>query len=98
MPEDDLKIHEQIDGSKGRWSIHHPEGAAEMTFSIASDSLRIVDHTQVPVSLRGKGYAHALYRHMVDQARAQGFKVVPLCPYVSAQMARNPQDADVFQA
>ena len=54
------------------------------------------DHTGAPESLRGTGAAAALVRHMVEDARANGFRILPLCPYVRAQYKRNPDWADVM--
>ena len=45
---------------------------------------------------RGTGLAAALVGHMVAEARAKGFRIIPLCPYVRAQYARHPDWADVF--
>ena len=33
---------------------------------------------------------------MVQDARDGGFRIIPLCPYVQAQYAKNPDWADVF--
>jgi hypothetical protein len=36
---------------------------------------------------------------MVDHARKNGLKVIPLCPYVHAQFKRHPQEySDLWQA
>ena len=54
------------------------------------------DHTGAPESMRGTGAAAALVSFMVEDARQNGFKVIPLCPYVRAQYAKHPEWADVF--
>ncbi|RPI45818.1 MAG: N-acetyltransferase, partial [Hyphomicrobiaceae bacterium] len=36
-------------------------------------------------------------RRLVDDARAEGFKIYPLCPYVNAERHKHPDWADVFQ-
>ncbi|MFM9939030.1 MAG: GNAT family N-acetyltransferase [Hyphomicrobiaceae bacterium] len=36
-------------------------------------------------------------RTLVADARTEGFKIVPLCPYVKAQYLRHPEWADVMQ-
>ena len=69
----------------------------ELTFSRASPSLVIVDHTGVPDSLRGKGVGSALVERVVADARAEGFRIVPLCPSFKAQAMRHPDWADVVQ-
>lgn len=89
-------IRTERDGQKGRYILEREGHTAEMTFSIVSDVLRIVDHTGVPEAMRGTGAGAALVEHLVADARAQGFKIVPLCPFVNAQRARHPDWADVF--
>ena len=32
----------------------------------------------------------------VEDARAEGFKIIPLCPYVNAQRRKHPEWADLF--
>ncbi|MGR3468636.1 MAG: GNAT family N-acetyltransferase [Shimia sp.] len=95
MP-DTPEITEEIGGGKGRYAIVLPEGTAEMTFSIASPTLRIVDHTGVPDALRGQGLAQRLYDHLVARAAAEGFKIVPLCPFVNRERAKHPDHAAYF--
>jgi predicted GNAT family acetyltransferase len=52
-------------------------------------------HTEVPKELNGKGIGSALVRGLLDQARAQGLKVMPLCPFVAAYMDKHPEYADL---
>ena len=85
-------------GSKGRYVIR-PAGTteeAEMTFSRASDTLVIVDHTGVPDVFRGLGYGKLLAERVVADARAKGFRIVPLCPFFKSQADRHPEWADVI--
>ncbi|MBN9430096.1 MAG: N-acetyltransferase [Burkholderiales bacterium] len=69
---------------------------AELTFTKRSPGLISADHTGAPESMRGTGAAAALVSFMVEDARQNGFKVIPLCPYVRAQYAKHPEWADVF--
>ena len=57
----------------------------------------IVDHTGVPDSLGGRGVGTALARHVVAEARAKGFTIVPLCPFLKAQAERHPDWSDVIE-
>jgi uncharacterized protein len=82
--------------SKGRFVIHHGGDEAELTYSITTPTLIIADHTEVPDSLRGTGAGMALVQAMVVAARAEGVKVVPLCPFVNATRKKHPEWADVF--
>lgn len=90
-------IRKEIDGSKGRYVLERDGSEAEITFSILSPETVIADHTGVPESMRGTGAGKALVAHMVEDARANGFKIVPLCPFVNAERRKHPDWADVFQ-
>ncbi|MDE3237829.1 MAG: N-acetyltransferase [Paracoccaceae bacterium] len=83
-------------GSKGRYVLRRGTEEAELTFSIASPTLIIADHTSVPDSFRGTGAGRALVERLVADARAEGVKIVPLCPFVNATRLRHPEWADVF--
>ena len=86
----DLPIEREITGSKGRYVMRRDDEEAELTFSIVSPTLIIADHTGVPDSFRGTGAGKALVERLVADARAEGVKIVPLCPFVNAQRARHP--------
>ena len=90
------EITKETGTTKGRFVIRKDGAEAELTFSITSPTLVIADHTGVPDSFRGTGAGKALVAALVADARAQGYKVMPLCPFVNAQRLRHPEWADVF--
>jgi predicted GNAT family acetyltransferase len=90
------EIARKVDGSKGRYVIRREGAEAELTYSIASPALVIADHTGVPDSFRGTGAGAALVARLVADARAEGFRIMPLCPFVNAQRKRHPEWADAF--
>ena len=92
----DFEILREEDGKKGRFFLVQDGHEAELTFSILSPGTRIADHTGVPDALRGTGAGAALVAHLVEVARAEGWKIVPLCPFVNAQRAKHPEWANVF--
>ena len=92
----DFVIEKEVGGSKGRYVIRKNGEEAEVTFSITTPQLVIADHTGVPDSFRGTGAGLALVAHMVADARANGFKIMPLCPFVNATRKKHPEWADVF--
>ena len=55
-----------------------------------------IDHVESPVALRGTGAAGRLMAGLLDRIRAQGLKVVPVCPYAAAYIRRHPQYADLL--
>ena len=94
-----VEISREDSATKGRYVARVPgyPDAGELTFSKLGSNTVIADHTGVPESLRGQGIALALVERLVADARAQGFKIVPLCPYIRAQLPRHPEWADVMQ-
>ena len=82
--------------TKGRFVIRQGAEEAELTYSITTPTLIIADHTGVPDRFRGTGAGLALVEALVAAARADGFKVVPLCPFVNATRKKHPEWADVF--
>ncbi|MEL7025752.1 MAG: GNAT family N-acetyltransferase [Pseudomonadota bacterium] len=92
----EFEISREVDGSKGRYVLTREGAEAELTYSITSPTLVIADHTGVPDSMRGTGAGKALVERLVADARAEGFKIMPLCPFVNAQRRRHPEWSDVF--
>ncbi len=92
----DFPITREVTGHKGRYVIVQNGEVAELTWSITSPTLVIADHTSVPDSFRGTGAGVALVTRLVSDARAEGFRIMPLCPFVNAQRKRHPEWADAF--
>ena len=61
----------------------------------AADEVRVVDHTFTPPEARGRGIAAGLVEAIVADARAEGFRIAPLCPYVVRAFGKNPDWADI---
>lgn len=52
-------------------------------------------HTEVPPELEGRGIASQLARYALDDARARGLRVIPLCPFISAYIRRHSEYQDL---
>lgn len=93
MDEVQLKLNE-----KGEGAFYIPDGEeqlGEMVIGIKKDILTVY-HTEVLEKAEGKGFAKKLLSAMVDYARKNSLKVIPLCPYVHLQFRRHPDDyADI---
>jgi len=96
----DIRIERDLTPTKGRYiaRIDGIEGEGELTFSRASPTLVIADHTFAPDSMRGLGVAKAMVERLIFDARSDGFKIFALCPYVRSQFDRHPEWADVQSA
>lgn len=93
----EFDIRQEPGPGRGRYVLTLNGQTAELTYTVASPDLRVADHAGAPVSMRGKGVGHALVRRMVEDARAQGFRIVPRCPFVEAERQKNPDWSDVFE-
>jgi predicted GNAT family acetyltransferase len=56
----------------------------------------IITHTGVPPAVEGRGIGSKLAKAALDHARAEGLKVVPQCPFISAYVRRHPDYRDVL--
>lgn len=69
---------------------------AELTYITLDSSRVIADHTGVPASLEGKGVGKALVAHLVEDAKSNGYRIVPQCWFVNILARRTPAWSDVF--
>ncbi len=90
-------IQREETDSKGRYVLTLDGHAAELTYSRLGATAIIIDHTSVPDALRGRGAGQELVERAITDARAEGRKVVPLCPFAKAQIQRHPEWQDVLQ-
>ena len=63
---------------------------------VRGDGRLVIPHVEAPVPLRGTGTAGRLMAGVLDLARAQSLKVVPLCPYAAAFIQRHPEYQDLL--
>ncbi|MGX9984769.1 GNAT family N-acetyltransferase [Chryseobacterium sp. POL2] len=70
--------------------------AGEMTYTWAGTDKFIIDHTGVEESYNGMGVGKNLLLAVVDYARANHIKVIPLCPFAKATFNKNPNLQDVL--
>jgi len=93
----DPTVELEDNGSKGRYVIRVDGHEAEMTYTRAGERLVIIDHTGVPDALRGRRIGQQLVLRAVEDARAGGYTLLPLCPFAKAQIERHPEWQDVVQ-
>ncbi len=93
-----MKFDITLAGSKG--SVTASDGtskAGEMTFSIAGEELIIIDHTEVDKNFRGKNVGQDIVLHMVDYARQNSIKIIPLCPFAKSVFQKQADIRDVLK-
>lgn len=62
---------------------------------IRAPNLVVFSHTEVDPAYEGQGVGAALARTALDDARAQGVAVLPLCPFIAGWIRRHPSYADL---
>lgn len=94
----EVHITREDDGRHGRYvaTVAGIDAEAELAFTHRGPGLISADHTGAPERLKGTGAAAALVERLVADARAEGFRIIPFCPYVRARYARNPAWQDVM--
>jgi predicted GNAT family acetyltransferase len=65
---------------------------AKLEYARRGDRL-VLQHTEVPDEIGGRGIAGALVRFAVEQARADGATIVPRCPYARRWLEGHPDAA-----
>ncbi|HEU5478180.1 MAG TPA: GNAT family N-acetyltransferase [Candidatus Tumulicola sp.] len=73
-----------------RFELHVDGELSVLTYRIAGDRIRLL-HTEVPGDQRGHGYADMLARAALERAQRDHLRVVALCPFVRAFLARHPE-------
>jgi predicted GNAT family acetyltransferase len=68
---------------------------AYIEYSPGTDGTVSLLHAEVPVTARGHGVGSELVRGTLEIARREGFRIVPICPYVAAWLRRHPAFRDV---
>ena len=69
---------------------------ARITWKNGGNKIIVIDHTIVDPSLRGQGVAGQLLAKVVEMARNEGLKIVPVCSYAVVKLTRNNEYADVL--
>ncbi|MDZ4759508.1 MAG: GNAT family N-acetyltransferase [Alphaproteobacteria bacterium] len=91
---------ERSDGpAGGRYSSRHDGRESEMTYTRTcrdKQELMVIDHTLVPEELAGRGVGLALMRRAVEDARAEGLKILPVCSFARVMLARHDDLRDVI--
>lgn len=93
-----MKINLEDNEKNGRAYVSDVQaGGGEMTFSKAGDALIIIDHTEVSDELRGQGVGRKLFDKVIEKARAENWKVMPLCPYAASVFKKDKSVHDVLR-
>jgi predicted GNAT family acetyltransferase len=79
-------------------SRYELEADGETAFAAyrVEDGNIVFHHTVVPEALEGRGIGSALVKGALEDVRARGLKVVPLCSFVRGWIERHPDARDLL--
>jgi len=89
---DEITITREMGARRGRYvaRIAGSDAEAELTFRREDPDVFVADHTGTPDALRGRGIATRLVERMVADARREGFRIRPACPFVVSLFGQHP--------
>lgn len=91
---DDVTVVDVPD--RDRYEARAGSELAALADYITTPQLVVFTHTEVRPGFEGRGIASALVRQALDDVRRRGRKVLPVCPFVQAFLARHAEQyADV---
>jgi predicted GNAT family acetyltransferase len=68
----------------------------EIRYRLRPDAVALV-HTEVAPKLEGSGLGGRLVAGALDDIRARGLYVIPICPFVRGYIRRHPEYADLVR-
>ena len=75
--------------AQSRFDLTIDGQTAVLVYERTPEALRLI-HTEVPPALRGRGLAEELVKTALEQGRADGLRIVAICPYVRAYLRKHP--------
>jgi uncharacterized protein len=92
-----MEIEHKKVGTKGLFYVAGTkEPLAKMVYTMSSPDKMIIEHTEVSEELKGQNIGFQLVKTAVEFARANGIKIIPLCPFANSVFKRKPEFADVL--
>ncbi|MEV6024876.1 GNAT family N-acetyltransferase [Streptomyces sp. NPDC052036] len=73
-----------VDGKRAGLTAYRDRGAQ-----------RVFYHTEVDEAFAGQGLAGRLVQEALTDVRAQGMRIVPVCPYVAKFLKKHEEFADI---
>lgn len=77
-----------------RYELDAPEGQSFADYRDVA-GVRVILHVETPPEAQGKGYAAALMKNIVDEARSTNRRLRASCAYAVAYFKRHPEANDV---
>jgi predicted GNAT family acetyltransferase len=91
----DIKITNQPE--QHRYEAHiDGQLAGYCEYNLLSEAVMFT-HTEVLPEHEGKGVGSAIARHVLDEARAQGKQVIPVCQFIAGWIRKHREYAELVR-
>jgi predicted GNAT family acetyltransferase len=92
-----MELTHKQDGKKGMFYMEDGgKKIAELAYVFSGDTKLIIEHTEVYPGNEGKGLGKQLVNAVVEFARKNGYKILPVCPYAKTVLERSDAYQDVL--
>jgi uncharacterized protein len=75
---------------ENRFEVVIDDKIAMVEYMLAGRNI-IFTHTEVPPEFEGHGIANRMAYVALEHAKAEGYKVQPLCPFITAYIRKHPE-------
>jgi predicted GNAT family acetyltransferase len=95
MPESEPSVRVVDNADRSRYEAYVGDDLAGFVIYRSEPGARVLIHTEVDSKFEGRGVGSQLATAALGDARSRGFKIEPLCPFISAYLGRHPEYADL---
>jgi len=95
MPEPDSSVRVVDNPDKERYEAYVGDELAGFVTYRARPGAVVLVHTEVDDAFEGRGVGGRLAAGALDDLRARGVKVEPLCPFIARYIQRHPEFSDL---
>jgi predicted GNAT family acetyltransferase len=81
--------------SRERYELRLGENVIGSIDYYTEESAVVLTHTDVDRAFEGRGYGSRLISGALDDIRARGLSVVPVCPFVRSYLGQHPEYEDL---
>lgn len=92
-----IEIKQIESGTKGFFGAFEGEiEAGRISYTFAGETRMILDHTEVNDAYRGQNIGKRILIEVVEFARKNKIKIIPLCPFVKSVFDKTEEIRDVL--
>jgi uncharacterized protein len=95
MPESDLSVEVVDNPSRSRYEAHIGDRLAGFVTYRTRPGVVVLVHTEVDDEFEGSGVGSRMASSVLEELRARGLQVDPVCPFIAAYIERHPEFADL---